>query len=189
VIPNGRNPENFKPGEKQPFILSAGRLWDQAKNIDQVAEIASELPWPVFIAGDSRDRSHRNHCQWLGSLPESELRPWFAAASVYALPALYEPFGYTPLEAALSGCALVLGDIDSLREVWRDAAVFVDPKNSHALKCELLDLINEDELRLHMAQRARARALEFTSTRMAENYFAAYAELLVDARGAYRQCA
>ncbi|HVI71538.1 MAG TPA: glycosyltransferase family 4 protein [Pyrinomonadaceae bacterium] len=189
VIPNGRNPENFKPGEKQPFILSAGRLWDQAKNIDQVAEIASELPWPVFIAGDSRDRLHRNECQWLGSLPESELRPWFAAASVYALPALYEPFGYTPLEAALSGCALVLGDIDSLREVWRDAAVFVDPKNSHALKCELLDLINDDELRLHMAQRARARALEFTSTRMAENYFAAYAELLVDARGAYRQCA
>jgi glycosyltransferase involved in cell wall biosynthesis len=83
----------------------------------------------------------------------------------------------------------VLGDIDSLREVWGDAAVFVNPKNSHELKCELLNLINDDELRLHMAQRARERALEFTNTRMAENYFAAYAELLGDARGAYRQCA
>jgi glycogen(starch) synthase len=189
VIPNGRNPENFTPSAKQPFILSAGRLWDQAKNIDRVAEIASDLPWPVFVAGDSQGRAHGNHCQWLGSLSESELQPWFASASVYALPALYEPFGYTPIEAALSGCALVLGDIDSLREVWGDAAVFVDPKNSHELKCELLSLINDDELRLHMAQRARERALEFTNTRMAENYFAAYAELLGDARGAYRQCA
>ncbi len=32
------------------------------------------------------------------------------------LPARYEPFGLSVLEAALSGCALVLGDIPSLRE-------------------------------------------------------------------------
>ena len=41
-----------------------------------------------------------------------------ARASIYALPARYEPFGLSILEAALSGAALVLGDIPSLREVW-----------------------------------------------------------------------
>ena len=199
VIPNGRNPEHFKARSKRPVILSAGRLWDEAKNIDRVAEIAPDLPWPVLVAGDyqhpahaDQHRSLRNHCRWLGSLPETELRRWLSAASVYALPALYEPFGYTPLEAALSGCALVLGDIESLREIWRDAAIFVDPNDSNALKVELLDLIENRQRRHEMAQRARERALEFTSARMAKNYFTAYEELLLDSNTAqekFAQCA
>ncbi|HJS24142.1 MAG TPA: glycosyltransferase family 4 protein [Pyrinomonadaceae bacterium] len=198
VIPNGRDPEVFKPRSKRPLILAAGRLWDEAKNIDLVAEIAPELSWPVFIAGDFHHPDHatqrhsiKKHCRWLGSLPQAELRRWFAAASVYALPALYEPFGYTPLEAALSGCALVLGNIDSLREIWRDAAVFVDPHDSQALKVELLDLIDNRQRRRELAQRARERALEFTSDRMAENYFNAYEELLLNAQTEekFAQCA
>jgi glycosyltransferase involved in cell wall biosynthesis len=200
VIPNGRNPENFKPRTKRAFVLSAGRLWDEAKNIDRVAEIASELPWPVLVAGEFHHPQQSNgngfartQCRWLGSLPESELRRWFAAASVYALPALYEPFGYTPLEAALSGCALVLGDIESLREIWNDAAVFVDPNDSKALKRELLELIGNQQRRDELSQRARERALEFTSARMAENYFAAYEELLatkaIDEQEEFAQCA
>src|SRR5215213_6788130 len=178
VIPNGRNPEDFKQRSKRQLILSAGRLWDEAKNIDRLVDIAPELPWPVLVAGDLQGRSHSAKCHWLGSLPEPELRRWFAAASVYALPALYEPFGYTPLEAALSGCALVLGDIDSLREIWSDAAVFVDPNDSQALKDELFELIENSPHREVMSRRARERALEFTSDRMAQNYFNAYVELL-----------
>jgi glycosyltransferase involved in cell wall biosynthesis len=185
VIHNGRDPEHFKSRTKRAFILSAGRLWDEAKNVDRVAEIASELPWPVLVAGEFQhpDQPACNsfvarQCRWLGLLSQPQLRRWFAAASIYALPALYEPFGYTPLEAALSGCALVLSDIESLREIWSDAAVFVDPSDSKALKHELLKLIANPQLREEMSQRAHQRALEFTSARMAQNYLAVYGELL-----------
>jgi glycogen synthase len=185
VISNGRDPEQFRPGTKRPFVLSAGRLWDAAKNIERVAEIASELPWAVLVAGDFHNPNDRaidpaviKNCRWLGSLSESPLRQWFAAASIYALPALYEPFGYTPLEAAFSGCALVLGDIESLREIWRDAAVFVDPNDSRALKSALLELIRDEEQRRELSHRARQRALDFTSARMAQNYLEAYVDLL-----------
>ena len=193
VIPNGRNPEDFNSRSKRKFVMSAGRLWDEAKNIDRLAEIACELPWPVVVAGELEDRPRLRKCHWLGSLPEPELRRWLAAASIYALPALYEPFGYTPLEAALSDCALVLGDIDSLREIWCDAAVFVDPNDSTALKTELLKLIEDSPHRDEMARRARARALEFTSDRMGQNYFAAYVDLLdaqtKDEQEKFAQCA
>ena len=200
VIYNGRNPEHFKPRLKRSFILSAGRLWDEAKNIDRVAEIASELPWPVAVAGEfqrpgeaTRNDCFAKQCRWLGSLPETQLRRWFGSASIYALPALYEPFGYTPLEAALSGCALVLGDIESLREIWNDAAVFVDPNDSKALKHELLQLIENAKHRDEMSQRAHERALELTSARMAQNYFAVYEELLatkvIEVQEAFAQCA
>jgi glycogen(starch) synthase len=185
VIYNGRNPEQFTPAAKRPFILSAGRLWDEAKNIDRVVQLGRELPWPVLVAGDFQHPNERlqdcgleKRCRWLGSLSESQMRGWFSEASIYALPALYEPFGYTPLEAALSGCALVLSNIQSLREIWRDTAVFVDPHDGAALKAGLLQLIGNSRHRNDMALRARKRARKFTSARMGQNYLAAYQELL-----------
>jgi glycosyltransferase involved in cell wall biosynthesis len=120
-------------------------------------------------------------------LPEGELREWFGVASIYALPAVYEPFGYTPLEAGLSGCALVLGDIESLRETWDGAAVFVDPHDRAALKTELQRLIEDDLYRYEMSCRAHMRALQFTSERMAQNYLDAYSELLAQVRTVQRE--
>jgi glycogen(starch) synthase len=188
VIPNGRSSDLFRPAEKQQLIFSAGRLWDKAKNVKSVAEIADDLPWPVFVAGSNYGPHEQmpsepgifdKHCHWLGPLPELEMRNWYGAASIYALPALYEPFGYTPLEAGLSACALVLGDIPSLREIWDDAAVFVEPHDSRALKSELLRLIENDRYRREMARRARERALLFNPARMGQSYLAAYSDLLV----------
>ncbi len=194
VIHNGRDRDSFRPADKQQLIFSAGRLWDQAKNISCLAEVAADLPWPVLVAGDSQPPQQPSQtsniekgCRTLGLLPEVELRDWFGSASIYVLPALYEPFGYTPLEAGLSGCALVLGDIESLREVWDDAAVFVDPHDSQSLKTELLRLIENDVYRREMAQRARERALLYSTERMAKNYLRAYSDLLVQFQPRQRQ--
>lgn len=194
VIANGRDTQSFKPGEKQPLVLSAGRLWDAAKNIGSVAELAAELPWRVCVAGEleapqqtQQQPTFSERCEALGPLPEAELREWFGVASIYALPAVYEPFGYTPLEAGLSGCALVLGDIESLRETWDGAAVFVDPHDRAALKTELQRLIENDRYRYEMSCRAHMRALQFTASRMAQNYLDAYSELLAHVRPLRRE--
>jgi hypothetical protein len=78
------------------------------------------------------------------AMPRRAAAPALAAqlaeASIYALPARYEPFGLSVLEAALSGCALVLGDVPSLREVWGDAAVYVPPGRRPRLRAALLQL-------------------------------------------------
>jgi glycosyltransferase involved in cell wall biosynthesis len=183
VAPNGRNPALFEVGSKRPFIFSAGRLWDEAKNIAILAEIAPVLPWPLCIAGDTANPDNsahadlvRTNCYLLGPLKSKVMRQWFSSAAICALPAKYEPFGFTALEAALSGCALVLGDIESLREIWGDAAVFVEPDDKAAIRASLLRLIGDEGYRDQMAQRARTRALEFSHTRMAENYLSIYAD-------------
>jgi glycosyltransferase involved in cell wall biosynthesis len=56
--------------------------------------------------------------------------------------------------------------------------VFVDPNDGQALKDELFELIENSSHREVMSRRARERALDFTSDRMAQNYFNAYVELL-----------
>ncbi|MBV9848328.1 MAG: glycosyltransferase family 4 protein [Armatimonadetes bacterium] len=178
VVPNGRTPSLFPPHAKEPFVLSAGRLWDEAKNVGALAWAAGSLPWPVCVAGDARGpeggMAQFANVELLGVLPPHTLAGWLGRAAIYALPARYEPFGLSVLEAGLAGCALVLGDIPSLREVWGDAAVFVPPDDVEALRGALHGLISDEERRRAMAGRARERALTYTPERMAAGYLAAY---------------
>jgi glycogen synthase len=178
VIFNGREPTQFRAAEKEPFILSAGRLWDRAKNVHALVDIADRLSWPVFLAGEQRGPSGSAAqvcgCRWLGQLPPDELASWYARASIYAAPARYEPFGLAALEAALSGCALILGDIPSLREIWRDAAVFVSQDDKEQLHIAIEELIQSPRTREEIARRCLRRAKEFTAERMATEYGAAY---------------
>jgi len=182
VIPNGRAMGPLTSDKKEPIVLSAGRVWDEAKNMSALAEAARGLPWPVAVAGDARHPDGREeplpHVQSLGRLATDEVAGWMARAAIYALPARYEPFGLSALEAALSGCALVLGDIPSLHEVWGEAALFVPPDDPGALRDALCRLIADDKMREQMAARAQARAAEYTPARMADGYLAAYDQLI-----------
>jgi glycogen(starch) synthase len=183
VVPNGRTASAFPPGQKEPMVLSAGRLWDEAKNVASLARVAAGLSWMVLVAGDvaSTDRRVPNEVathdsvRWLGRLPQGDIAGWMARAAIYALPARYEPFGLSALEAALAGCALVLGDIPSLREVWGDSAIFVDPDSPAELEHVLHALTLDSPRRDACASACRARALTFTPERMASGYLAAYA--------------
>jgi glycosyltransferase involved in cell wall biosynthesis len=98
-------------------------------------------------------------------------------ASIYALPARYEPFGLSALEAALAGCALVLGDVASLREVWGDAALFVPPDDAEAIGAALRSMVRDVDLRQELAVRAQRRAARYTVERMADAYLDVYAQV------------
>jgi glycosyltransferase involved in cell wall biosynthesis len=119
----------------------------------------------------------------LGALDAEELAGWYSRAAVYALPARYEPFGLTALEAALSGCALVLGDIDSLREVWGTAARYVSPDDVSALRDTLNELLANDSLRCAFAARAMGRAQRLKPSRFVLEYLGLYRKLLRARRG------
>jgi glycogen synthase len=191
VVPNGRDGSCFHPGKKEPFILSAGRLWDQAKNLNNLDAIADRLSWPVYVAGEAQHpnggRIETDGVHMLGHLAPPVLADWMSRAAIYTLPARYEPFGLSILEAALSSCALVIGDIPSLRELWRDAAVFVSPDHPDHLETALIALIEDPGRRIDLATRARARALQFTADRMAAGYLALYQSLTAPAPAVSRE--
>jgi glycogen synthase len=182
VIGNGRDSTLFRPASKEAVVFAAGRLWDEAKNLAALDAVAPQLPWPVNVAGPA---AHPQggvafapaslHC--LGELAPPVLARHLGQAAIYALPARYEPFGLSVLEAALCGCALVLGDIPSLREVWGEAALYVPPGNHEALRDALRDLIADPPRRSRLAAAARARALQYTPQRMAAGYLEAYSML------------
>ena len=179
VIPNGRRASGWI-AVKEPFVFSAGRLWDEAKNVAALDRVATGLPWPVVVAGGLGSSERPANVRALGHVERAGTDAWLARAPIFALPARYEPFGLAPLEAALAGAALVLGDIGSLREVWGDAAVYVDPDDDDALAAALALLIEERALREDLAARALARARTYTPERMASAYADAYERLTVE---------
>src|SRR5881227_3519415 len=121
---------------------------------------AAGLPWPVYVAGETEgpdgSAAVASAVKLLGSIARAELRGWMARASIFAAPALYEPFGLGVLEAARSGCALVLSDIASFRELWDGCAEFVDPRDPGALASALRRLASDPLRRAALAIRARA---------------------------------
>jgi len=189
VIPHGRDAHLFRAAAKEPMIFSTGPLWDEAKNLTALEQAAPQLAWPVFVSGESKHpdggeiRPH--HTRQLGRLTQRALAAWLGRSSIYALPAHYEPFGLCVLEAALAGCALVLGDLPNLRETWRNRAVFVPPDDPQALQEALAALIREPDRRQSLAAGAHKRALEYTPERMVDGYLQVYAQVLADSEATF----
>lgn len=177
VVYDGLPPPDRSAGEpaKEPVVLSAGRVWDEAKNVAALARVAAGRRWPVRVAG--WDSEAASGVAALGVLSRAELRREMARAAVFALPARYEPFGLCPLEAAQSACALVLGEIDTLREIWGDAALFVPPEDDVALAHALDLLAREPRLREDLGARARERAERYGAVTMVDLTLDVYARV------------
>ena len=178
VIHNARDFAGFSPGQKMPKVFTAGRAWDQAKNLALLNAAAPRIAWPVYLAGELQHPEGGSasfaNVRCLGKLDADAMRTQLAESAIYALPARYEPFGLSALEAGLCECALVLGDIPSLREVWGEDAVFVDPEDADGLADTLNRLMADDDWRTEMGQRARQRALGYSPSKMVDRYLAAY---------------
>lgn len=178
VIWNATDGSHFPSGEKQPLVFSAGRMWDEAKNLGVLAEASARFDWPLYVAGAGSEGISIRRGAGLGRLDPQDLRGWLSRASIYALPALYEPFGLSVLEAAHAGCALVLSDIPTLREVWADAAVYCDPHDSASVASAVQRLILDEGSREEMAHRASERARMFSVDRFGDTYLELYRGLV-----------
>jgi len=150
---------------ERAVVLALGERSDAARNIQAVIEASPLINAPVTIGG---------------TLDRDAMKDAMESASIFLSPALYDPFGETVLEAAQSACALVLADIPSFREIWRDAALYAPPRNVVAIAQQVNTLLANPFLRDEMAHRARQRAGEFTPSRMASDYQMLYRLLNVE---------
>jgi glycosyltransferase involved in cell wall biosynthesis len=184
VIHNARSTGHFSPAgttPRLPLALSCGRAWDEAKNLRVLDEAAAHVAVPIYVAG-SLGSPDGEACRFqtlraLGKLRPSDLAQWLTRASVYVHPAVYEPFGLSILEAAQSGCALLLADIPTLRELWADAALFCDSRDATAIASALQRLMEDAGLRDELGQAAQRRSEMFKPADTAAAYARLYRNL------------
>jgi glycosyltransferase involved in cell wall biosynthesis len=183
VICNGIAPRAAAAGQRDAFILAAGRMWDAAKNLSLLMRAAERLDWPVMVAGPTGGSAPAGSVRLLGELPHAELDRLMRRAAIFASPALYEPFGLSVLEAASAGCALVLADIPTFRELWRGAALFVDPTDVPAWHETLAGLCADAARHAQLREAAFTRSRTYSLRRMVDSYVALDQRLAARAPG------
>jgi glycosyltransferase involved in cell wall biosynthesis len=170
VVHNGRGVPRFRPVDRRRAVLTAGRLWDEGKNIAVLDRAAARLDAPVYAAGPLRGPNgagiRLSHLHALGPLDTPQLAAEYASIQVFAAPSLYEPFGLSVLEAAQAGMALVLADIPTFRELWDGAALFVDPTDAGAWAAAFSALLDDAEACARLVAAAHTRAGDYATDAM-----------------------
>ena len=183
TVHNGRAaPPGPAFARREPVVLTSGRLWDEGKNLRTLDLAAGRMRHPVraagSLAGPDGPAAAPDHLVWLGQLDAAALRRELERATVFASLSLYEPFGLGVLEAAQAGCALVLSDIPTFRELWQGAAVFVPADDVATIAKVLDDLVDDPDAAAALGAAAAARAERFTVAAMAEGTLRVYAQAL-----------
>lgn len=183
VVRNGRRPlASHADASSELFVFTAGRLWDEGKNFSVIDRAAPRLPVPVLAAGPLQGPNgaqvEARNARALGRLNDADIARHLSAKPVFVSMARYEPFGLAVLEAAQAGCALVLSDIPTFRELWEGAALFVHPDDEDALADALNRLVQDAEARNLLGRAARKRADAYSLEAMSAGVLSAYRSVL-----------
>ncbi len=175
------------PWSSEPLVLGVGRLWDEGKGAADLARAADLLAGRArfVLAGETRhpaggsDFLEDTSAELPGPLAPAATRALMRRAAVYAGTSRYEPFGLAPLEAALCGCALVLSDIPTFRELWDGCAVFYPPGDACALAETIGGVLEDGRRRARLAALALVRARrDYGAETMTAGYEALYREVV-----------
>ncbi|MDB5641222.1 MAG: glycosyl transferase family 1 [Hyphomicrobiales bacterium] len=178
VVHNARRPSPVGSRDREPFILSAGRFWDESKDLATLDRAASICAWPVVAAGPLVSpfggRATCENIDARGALDATSLRALYARRPIFCSTAVYEPFGLAVLEAAQAGCALVLADIPTFRELWDGVALFAPPRDAAAFAAAMNALAQDGGRRAALGDAAQARAADFQLARQTREMLALY---------------
>lgn len=182
AVHNGRSVQKGRDLPQGDFVFTAGRLWDEGKNIATLDRAAAHVRAPVQAAGSMEGPNGASialeHLNALGNLTEARLAGVLAARPVFASAALYEPFGLSVLEAAQAGCALVLSDIPTHRELWDGAALFIEPRDDEGFASAINLLLDSRGERERLGEAARQCARRYSPPRMGREMAGIYSRVL-----------
>ena len=118
---------------------------------------------PGWAYGDTLRRiAAEPGVRYLGHVDEPALEALYRAASVLAMPSLYEGFGLPALEAMTHGVPVVGGDAGALPELIDGAGLTVDPEQPEAIAAALERLLADESLRRRLGEEGRRRAAGYS---------------------------
>lgn len=140
---------------EQKYILAVSSI-DPRKNlqllIDSFLELELEDCKLVLVGKTSSHFNIKLHSDsknvlFTGFVSDSDLSTLYKKCEFFIYPSLYEGFGIPPLEAMKNGCAVVVSEIPSLKEVCSTAVLYIDPYDMDSIKNGILKIINDSGLR------------------------------------------
>jgi glycosyltransferase involved in cell wall biosynthesis len=137
--------------------------------IESMPAVLRQVPNARFVlAGDGSERSKlmgaaqqfgvRLRVEFLGQVPNTQLRAELRKWDVFVLPSLEEPLGIVLVEAMAAGLPIVATAAGGVTDLVRDGetALLVPPGDSAALAAAQVRLAHDPPLRQQLGQAARA---------------------------------
>ncbi len=172
------------------YILFLGTL-EPRKNLDtllqayaQARAAESDLP-PLVIAGARgwyeqpffarvRALGLERDVRFVGYVAREEQPLWYAAASLFVYPSVYEGFGLPVVEALACGVPTITTNVSSLPEAGGSLALQVAPDDSKKLAYVMREALRDSRLRSRVLVEGPMWAQAFSPRRMARQYVEVY---------------
>lgn len=144
-------------GIQEKLVLAGGKGWLYDKIFERVQQLdlEAEVIFPGFVS-------------------DAEQSLWYAAASAFVYPSLYEGFGIPVAEALVSGIPVVTSNVSSLPEAGAGVALCIDPHNVQAMATAIYTALTDQALRQKCRTLAPSIAQRFSVQKMAEQTIRVY---------------
>jgi glycosyltransferase involved in cell wall biosynthesis len=144
------------------FVLFVGTL-EPRKNLSTLAEAMARLPnLPLVVVGPSGwGDVHVPQARLLGDVPDVDIEPLMAAATVLAYPSHFEGFGLPVLEAMAQGTPVVTTAGTAPAEVAGGGGISVNTHSSDELGQAIESLAGSDSDCARLGSAGKVRAAEF----------------------------
>jgi len=167
----------------ETLVAACERLWARRRSRPDLV-LAGGPGWKTSALVRRIARSpFRDKIHVAGYAPQAVALDLYRAAEVFVYPSLAEGFGLPVAEAMACGTPVVASDIDALREVAGDAALFAPPHDAVELERTIARALEDHETRESLRRAGPERAALFTWDSAAERTAAALARA---ARGVER---
>lgn len=149
----------LQPRKNIPILIEA---FAQAAPPDVILVLVGGKGW-LFeeIFGRVQALGLQERVRFTGYVPDEDLPLWYNAASVLALPSLYEGFGMPVVEAVACGTPVVAANSSSLPEAVGEAGLLFEPQNVAELADCLTAVLHNPDLAATMRARGLAQAQQF----------------------------
>ncbi len=173
---DGREIRELYIKDKSQFLVLAVCRLDPRKNLETLVQSAKilEEKYPnkikfVIVGGGVEEKKLKKQISSLnldstvflaGSVPStSKLLPkYYAASDVFALPTLYEGFGYVFSEAMAFGKPVIGTDTSAVPEVIKNVGIIVPIKSPKKLASAIENLYKNDKLRHELSEKCIKKA-------------------------------
>lgn len=174
----------YKYNLNKPFVIYTGNLYPH-KNvpflIEGIKEFNTNHEHRLELAlACARDDTFKKVVEtdetikFLGFVPDEELTALYSQALALVQPSLIEGFGLTGLEAMAVGLPVLSSNSTCLPEIYGDAALYFDPKNTADLVGKLARFFTDQELAVNLIAAGVKRVKQFSWQRMSRQTLSVY---------------